>query len=362
MLFASFPSSLLASAQTLFLSSILSWSFLFVFLRKFNPSLKLLPTSSTFSSPAPSPSTDGKKYRYVALDLDGTTLNSNHQLSPRTISTIARLNSQGIHFLIATGRTSASVHPVVQALNLTQPVTPAVCFNGACAVEISAEFGIRSTIFESFLSASATDKLLKFALDRALCAQYYNAETGAVYASPQNPTHQSLLDRYAHLTGKRQLCVADYDHPKSLSPPAKVLLLVEEHLADDLLAEARAFFGPNEFHIVRGSPSPFFIEFLAPSTNKGSGMRILCERLRIPLDAVVSFGDGENDEEFLRYAGLGVAMKNARPLAMAAANLTLEWTNDEDGVARQLERMETQGWLDTDSNTKRRTSRDGDLK
>jgi hydroxymethylpyrimidine pyrophosphatase-like HAD family hydrolase len=58
---------------------------------------------------------------------------------------------------------------------------------------------------------------------------------------------------------------------------------------------------------------------------------------------VVSFGDGENDEEFLRYAGLGIAMKNARPLAKSAANLVLEWTNEEDGVARQLQRMDTEG-------------------
>jgi Cof subfamily protein (haloacid dehalogenase superfamily) len=336
--------SLLSSVQTFFVSSVL-WTLLRTYLKRVSPSLSLL--SATLSSS----SKNGKRYRYVALDLDGTTLNSDHQLSPRTIATIARLNSRGIQFIIATGRTSSSVHSVVQALDLTQSVTPAVCFNGACAVEISSEFGIQSMIFESFLSSSATDRLLKFALDRGLCAQYYIAETGGVYASPQNAIHQSLLDRYAVLTGKKQLCVADYGHPKSLSPPAKVLLLVEEHLVDALLAEARAYFGSNEFHIVRGSPAPFFVEFLAPATNKGSGLRLLCERLRIPLDAVVSFGDGENDEEFLRYAGLGVAMKNARPLARSAADVTLEWTNDEDGVARQLERMEAEGRLDTDSDT-----------
>jgi 5-amino-6-(5-phospho-D-ribitylamino)uracil phosphatase len=317
------------SSVTLFVSS-----FVFVYFIKIRYTSVRSVTSSCSSV--------ARKYRYVALDLDGTTLNNNHQLSQNTISTIKKLSTKGLKFLIATGRTSASIHSIAQLLDLPQQILPSVCFNGACGVEISSQYGILSTIFESLVSMESAEKLLAFAKERGLCAQYYISETGAVYASPQTDVHRILLERYAVLTGKKQHYVSHYDYPKSISPPAKILLLVGENHADDLMREAEALFG-GEFHIVRGSPSPFFIEFLAPGTNKGSGLRRLCDHLKIPLDAVVSFGDGENDEEFLRYAGLGIAMKNARPLAKSAANLVLEWTNEEDGVARQLQRMDTEG-------------------
>lgn len=220
-----------------------------------------------------------------------------------------------------------------------------MCFNGACAVEISKEHGIKSIIYESPLTLLLTNKLLNFAENLNLCAQYYISETGAVYACPKNKIHKILLEKYAKFTGKKQIYGTDYEIAKSISLPAKILLLVEESKIDEILLLARNEF-QNEFHIIRGSPSPFFIEFLAPNTNKGNGLKELCSRRNICLDSVVSFGDGDNDEEFLRYAGLGIAMKNAQPVAKSAANIVLEWTNDEDGVARQLEKMDQEGLFD----------------
>lgn len=288
---------------------------------------------------------NNKKYKYIALDLDGTTLNSLHSLTSKTIETLKYYNNKGIKFIIATGRTSISVYNILNELNLYDEIIPVVCFNGSCVVEISSEYGIKSIIYESPLEYTSTDKLLQFSLKLGLCAQYYIGETGAIYACPKNKIHKTLLEKYAKFTGKKQIYGTDYEIAKSISKPAKILLLVEESEIDYVLTLAKEEF-KDEFHIIRGSPIPFFIEFLSPQTNKGNGLKQLCLKRNIPLDSVVSFGDGDNDEEFLRYAGLGIAMKNAQPIAKSAANMVLEWTNDEDGVARQLERMERQGLLD----------------
>ena len=67
--------------------------------------------------------------------------------------------------------------------------------------------------------------------------------------------------------------------------------------------------------------------------------------LGIAIEEIVSFGDGQNDAEFLEMTGRGYAMKNAADLAKASANATLLHTNNEDGVAKQLSLLETQGLL-----------------
>ncbi len=59
---------------------------------------------------------------------------------------------------------------------------------------------------------------------------------------------------------------------------------------------------------------------------------------------MVAFGDGDNDVEFLQYAGWGVAMKNGGVMAKSAANDITERTNDEDGMALYLEKLEEIGF------------------
>ena len=59
---------------------------------------------------------------------------------------------------------------------------------------------------------------------------------------------------------------------------------------------------------------------------------------------MVAFGDGDNDVEFLEYAGLGVAMKNAGRRAQEAADDVTELTNDQDGVAFYIEKLESSGF------------------
>jgi hydroxymethylpyrimidine pyrophosphatase-like HAD family hydrolase len=63
------------------------------------------------------------------------------------------------------------------------------------------------------------------------------------------------------------------------------------------------------------------------------------------MDNVAAFGDGDNDKEMLQWAGLGVAMQNARDVTKAAADVVLELTNDQHGVAEFLLQLDRDGRL-----------------
>lgn len=80
------------------------------------------------------------------------------------------------------------------------------------------------------------------------------------------------------------------------------------------------------------------LQVLPLGASKGFGVGWLLDRLGVDPSAVLALGDGENDVEMLQLAGLGVAMGNAGPPALAAAD-AITASNDEDGVARAIERF-----------------------
>ena len=69
---------------------------------------------------------------------------------------------------------------------------------------------------------------------------------------------------------------------------------------------------------------PAQFSFSLSGVHKGLGLQLLCEHLNIQINETVAFGDGENDREFLSAAGVGCAMKNARPAAKEAADIIIQ--------------------------------------
>jgi len=282
------------------------------------------------------------RYRTVCLDLDGTTLNSAHEVTPKTQQVLQQVDQLGVQICLVTGRNVESTAKYARQLGLSKP-TPIVCYNGSFGFMVAAE-PPETLLFSSTISPDQARTLLALVDKMGLVMQYYDGMTGDVYARPQTEEHHALLARYAHLTGRQQVFVNSYDECMSQGPSAKLLVLTND--VDALLAAAEAELPPGLFQVIRGSPHAFFAEFLLPSTgNKGSGLRRLCECLNVSVEECVAFGDGDNDKELLATAGMGVAMKNARQSAKEAANVVIDWTSDEDGVANQLEKMMAEGLL-----------------
>eukprot|EP01039_Chlorochromonas_danica_P009392 gene9392-10372_t len=284
--------------------------------------------------------------KLVALDLDGTLLNKHHHLSERTIRTLRNLSEKGVTIAFATGRSKLNIDRYIRQLSLPQPVMPVVCYNGAYGLKYDLSDGsyATATVFSNSLPRSATEKLIHFADEHGFVLQYYNGESGEVYAVPKTDVHVNLLGRYERLVDNKQLVLDSYDRALETCDSAKVLVMTED--ADHLIHLAKEKLDCSEFTVIRGSPDPFFVEFLRADVTKGAGLALLCDHLGVRMEDVVAFGDGDNDKEMLLSAGLGCAMKNAKSAAKEAANVILEWTNDEDGVAKYLDLLNEQGYFD----------------
>jgi Cof subfamily protein (haloacid dehalogenase superfamily) len=283
------------------------------------------------------------KYEIIAIDLDGTALNGNHEFSSKTIDTLKYFSNKGVQVIIATGRSMPSVVKMIGILNLNQANFYFVCLNGSFSFNIIKETSNMINIFRNPIDKINANLLIDLAKRENLVLQYYNGDTGDVQACPQNDDHRELLQRYADLTNKQQIILNNYDEAITKSLSAKIVIFTNE--PDLLIDIALKEFPINTFEIIRGSPHPFFVEFLPYGINKGEGLKKLCNHLNVSMDKVVSFGDGDNDKEMLNSSGLGIAMKNARPFVKTFAKKVSEWTNIEDSVAKELLLLEENNML-----------------
>ena len=196
-------------------------------------------------------------------------------------------------------------------------------------------------LFSTPVPADAVAAVLALAEDHGLLVQYYVGD--AIHVACRSEEHTALTRRYAELTGvAAHVHVGSYDEAIASGPPPKLLVMGDA--ADENLALLQAALPPGLAKLIRGTP-PWFVEVLHPDVQKGAGLRRMCAALRVPLDRVVAFGDGDNDVEFLQAAGVGYAMLNGRPTAKAVADRVSVASHDDDGVVASLEEMEARGEL-----------------
>ena len=261
-------------------------------------------------------------YKFVALDLDGTTLSSQHTLSAKTISVLRRLSAKGLNISIATGRSALSVYDHITALDLPRDMN-IICYNGAVCLKVPKNGAPPQTLFSRTIPPQAAKILYSLAEELKLVFQYYNGVSGEIYAVPTTEKHLELLRRYETLSGTRQIRLSSFQEAENKCEAAKIVLLTDN--VDQLIEVAKLRLPDNLFNIIRGSPDPFFVEFLPSYVSKGEALVKMLELTNIiALSEVIAFGDGDNDKEFLEVSGLGVAMKNARPSLKSVANVILE--------------------------------------
>ena len=257
----------------------------------------------------------------LAVDVDGTLLRSDGVLSRRTRDAVRAADREGWHVALVTGRPLPSVLPVVHELAVGEYVVAA---NGATVAEISG-----GTVL---YQANLPGRLVLDALARARRAvpglRLAATTTRGFHTEPG-------FEELAPLSRADAVVVDDASPRPDDSVNSAVLFLLGAD-ARDVLVRVAAI-APEGVDV---SPSglPGSVELTAPGVHKGSGVVHLSERLGVERQDVVAIGDGLNDHEMLRWAGVGVAMGNADAATKAVAD-EVTASNDDDGVALVVERL-----------------------
>lgn len=265
-------------------------------------------------------------FEVVLSDIDGTLLDASRSVSEGTVAAVRRLHAAGVPFALVTGRMPSGVAGVRAALAV--PV-PAVCYSGALVLDADGRVLSSATL----CPGDARGVLDLVARDFPQLEPCYFAGLGWYVANPENPA----VRREAAIVGA---CPQQADPDSLLDAgvlPNKLFCgCAHNPAAGRDLAEAVRRRFPKLTVIC--SAGGTMVEVVPPGVDKAFGARALLHALGVDPRAALAFGDDANDVPLLRMAGCGVAVGNAAPCALEAADDTAPAATD-DGVARYLETL-----------------------
>jgi 5-amino-6-(5-phospho-D-ribitylamino)uracil phosphatase len=271
-------------------------------------------------------------YRLLAIDIDGTLLNSREEVTPATRDALRRAIDNGIHVVLATGRRYSRVLPYVELLSLEVPVV-------TCAGALIKHPADHRTLFQADFDAA----LLRTALATVDEAGYESILCGDTF-------HQGF-DFYCRRVEVEQPELAEFYSMNAdchrlwpalvTDPPQGVFAAFAIGKRDQMLAlHVRLqdrLPGRLNTHVLRSPRYTGWMCEIAPAgVTKWSGIQHLARGWGISSKEICAVGDDVNDIPMIEAAGLGVAMGNAQAEVKAAAD-RIAPKHDEEGLAQVVE-------------------------
>ena len=265
----------------------------------------------------------------IALDMDQTTLNEFGQLSEGTCRALKRAIGKGVHIVIASGRTFTSLPEDVLAI---PGIEYAVTSNGAAIYHVPSgrclhRYLLTPRSVEQVMALTAGEDVTyeAFVEGQAHADRTY-VEDPAAYGA------DALAAAYVRRTRCPEPDIVTFlrDHIRELDGMDIVL---RDHTEKARLWRMLEREVP-ELYVT--SSIERLLELAHRDAGKHSGLRFVLEQLGISRQETAAFGDGDNDAQMLAFAGTGIAVANATPACLAAADMVTK-SNREDGVAYAME-------------------------
>ena len=280
--------------------------------------------------------------RLLALDLDGTLLNSRGRLSDRNCKALAQARELGVRTALVTGRRFRDARPIALELGIDIPL---ISHNGA----LTKHARTLETVAVTLLPLETAREVLRVGRSAGGDALVSDDPEGAgvmVYdhVSGDNPALSEYIRWARHIHGddfddaiRKVESVDDYlDHAPvhvAFSGRCEAMRELYEVLNRELGSIVKIFptlYAPRDFGL---------LDVVHPQVSKGTGVAAVAAELGVTADEVMAIGDNINDLEMLHFAGTAVVMDNAEPVLHEVPGFHVTASNDEDGVARAIEKF-----------------------
>lgn len=254
--------------------------------------------------------------RLIALDIDGTLVNHDDQLSSRVHDAVRRVLDAGLPIVLSTGRSWLATQDIVERLEL--PPGFAVMSNGAVVAQHQPLHVIEQVTFDP---RQVIERTLELHPEALIGIEKFGVGYRMNRPFPEGElTGDVIIETPEQLASELATRVIIRDPSAS---PADF-----ERLADSLgLHGVEYFVGWTAW-----------LDIAPLGVNKATGLATVCERLGVSATEVLAIGDGNNDIEMLRWAGFGVAMGQS-PLAVREVADAVTASVDADGVADVLDQL-----------------------
>ncbi|MEI3139901.1 MAG: HAD family hydrolase [Lachnospiraceae bacterium] len=267
--------------------------------------------------------------KVIAMDLDGTALNHQKQLTERTRAAIQNAAKSGIQIVVATGRTFSSLAPEVLAM---PEITCAITSNGAVVNRIPDGAVLLHNYPNPETVSEIAGMIQEEKIDTEVCTG------GQAYIG------QSYYDRV--LEGKTNRDVQYVKTTRHPVPDIYQFLLQHRVAIENINLNFKTLEEKQQWQqrfqklpgVTPTSSFLFNVELGGATTSKAHALQALLDEWQMTSQQVMAFGDSENDLGMIQLAGIGVAMANGMEEVKQAADLLAE-SNEEDGVAKIIEQL-----------------------
>ena len=272
---------------------------------------------------------DGMKrteYELIALDLDGTLLNSQHQITARAKEAIEELLRRGKQVVFATGRCRGELEEYWTAFPGMRYL---ICESGACVYDRKAD----ADIWRKPLDTALILRILDAVAGEDGIASFFIGNRPFMDKGMKPHLEEFGLKTYARIFDSNVVWVEDFCSFYRGNPleAEKINLFFRDGVTRQRVGERMRLLPLSLASSLAGN-----LEINAPGVNKGAALQFLCGRLSLPLDKTIAVGDNSNDEQMLETAGLAAVMENAVP-ALKKPGRILAPDCDHDGAAVIME-------------------------
>lgn len=262
-------------------------------------------------------------YSLIAMDMDGTVLNSQGQISNTTINILNSEELKNMTIMFATGRMPKAVINILSQLKISKIV---ISHNGA----LISNLDTGEILFSRFVMELAIEKAIQIHNSRGITL-HLNGVENVFVDRITNQTQKYERDLDIHVTVVKDLMTVSKNIVSFLFLGEKEIL---ENVKSDLLKQF-----PNVNYVfIPDNDNMWMLQILGENISKGGSLISFAESKEIPKSKIISFGDNFNDVEMIKESGLGIAMANAQPEILNIAD-AITLSNDDNGIVYALNKL-----------------------
>lgn len=272
------------------------------------------------------------KYKLIAMDMDGTLLNSKKEVTEYTKDVLRRAAKEGVKLVVCTGRIFTSAKSYARIIGTKAPI---IASNGAYIREKDRE----EVIYEKYINKDTLIKIIKVSREWGFYPHIYTTDT--IYS--EKLIHSSLnYTRWNETVPEdEKINIKIVDRLEDVVNKEgenflKVVVMADEDQIERLQGLKKYIRENMDVSVFSSYVNNF--EVMDKEVSKGRALKILADYFGINKEEIICFGDNENDKTMFEFAGFPVAMGNAEEEIKKIAAYVTD-TNDNDGVAKAIEKF-----------------------
>ena len=285
-------------------------------------------------------------YQLIAIDLDGTLLNSYGVVTDRTKQTIKKCIDKGIEIVLASGRPNDSIEAIAKEIGAEHYF---IAGNGALIYDIKKQ----KVIYEKYMSKEKVLEIIKLCEQNSISYNVYTDKTILATSLKYNVLYYHKENLKKEESKKTHINIVDdmYTYVKQMQEEKFLKITIcdtNSNVFNAIIRKMKQIEGIDILEVSHMSRKIikqgtedvpieyYYTEISLQEVDKYNALQFLQKKLNIKNEETIAIGDNMNDKKMIQKAGMGIAMKQSCPAIIEVADYVTEG-NNEDGVAKALE-------------------------